>query len=86
MPCKPTALLEGWQALYLHGRPHILLGFATDHPRLGGHRRYIQTSRVLHLSIDQAETLNTRYELRYGITDARARSTNLAQRPPLQHR
>ena len=71
MSCKPSALLEGWQALYLHGRPYMLLGFATGHPRLGGYRRHIQTSRVLHLSIDHAETLNTRYELKHGITDMR---------------
>src|SRR4029450_10667952 len=69
MSCKPSALLEGWQALYLHGRPYMLLGFVTGHPRLDGDRRRTQTSRVLHLSIDHAETLNTRYELRYGVTD-----------------
>jgi hypothetical protein len=68
---KPIVLLEGWQVLSLHGRPHLLLGFATDHPRLAGYRRHIRTSRVLYLSGDlsTAETLNTRYELRYGITD-----------------
>lgn len=69
MSRKPSALLEGWQALYLHGRPYMLLGFATGHPRLGGYRRHIQTSRVVRLSIDHAETLNTRYELRCGVTD-----------------
>jgi hypothetical protein len=69
MSCKPSALLEGWLALYLHGRPYMLLGFATGHPRLGGYRRHIQTSRVLHLGIDHAETLNTRYDLRFGVTD-----------------
>jgi hypothetical protein len=71
MSCKPSALLEGWQALYLHGRPYMLLGFATGHPRLGGYRRQIQTSRVVHLSIDHAETLNTRFELKYGVSDMR---------------
>lgn len=68
---KPTALIEGWQAFYLHGRPHLLMGFVTDHPHLGGYRRHIRTSRVLYLSEDlsAAETLNTRYSLRHRVTD-----------------
>jgi len=70
---KPTAQLEGWQLLTLHGRPHQLIGFATDHPHLPGHRRFIQTSRILSVSDDlaAAETLNTVYRLHRPVTDMR---------------
>ncbi|QEX20230.1 hypothetical protein FRZ61_01460 [Hypericibacter adhaerens] len=73
MSDKPTAQLEGWQLLTLHGRPHQLIGFATDHPRLPGHRRFIHTSRVLRISDDltEAETLNTLYRLRRPLSDMR---------------
>jgi hypothetical protein len=73
MPGKPTALLEAWQALTLHGQPFQLTGFASDHPHLPGHRRFIQTSRVLTLSSDatEAETVNTFYRLQRPITDMR---------------
>jgi hypothetical protein len=73
MSDKPTALLEGWQLLTLHGRPHQLIGFASDHPYLPGHRRLIHTSRVLRISDDltEAETLNTLYRLRHPLSDMR---------------
>lgn len=68
---KPIAQLEGWQLLTLHDRPHQLIGFASDHPYLPGHRRFIHTSRVLRISADQteAETLNTLYRLRRPLSD-----------------
>ena len=71
MADKPTVLLEGWQVLVLHDRPHQLLGFATNHPLLPGYRRWIQTSRVLHLdpARHEAETVNTHYRLQRGIGD-----------------
>lgn len=71
MPDKPTAELEAWQLLTLHDQPFQLLGFASDHPRLPGYRRWVQTSRVLSLSDDrtEAETVNTRYRLRHPILD-----------------
>ena len=73
MPDKPSVLLEGWQLLTLHGRPYQLVGFASDHPFLPGHRRLIRTSRVLLISADEteAETVNTHYRLRRPITDMR---------------
>ena len=73
MQSKPTTRLEGWQLLTLHGRPHQLIGFATDHPHLPGHRRFIQTSRVLCLNDDrtEAETVNTHYRLQHPVTDMR---------------
>jgi hypothetical protein len=73
MTDKPSALLEGWQLLTLHGRPFQLVGFASDHPRLPGHRRLIHTSRVLLISTDEteAETVNTHYRLQRPITDMR---------------
>ena len=44
-----------------------------SHPRLPGHRRFIQTSRVISFSDDRthAETVNTRYRLRHPVTDMR---------------
>lgn len=71
MADKPTVLLEGWQVLMLHGRPHQLLGFSSNHPRLPGFRRWIQTSRVLHLdpAKHEAETVNTHYRLQRSVTD-----------------
>jgi hypothetical protein len=73
MPEKPTVQLEGWQLLTLHDQPFQLMGFASDHPRLPGHRRWVQTSRVLWLSDDgtEAETVNTRYRLQRPIHDMR---------------
>ena len=73
MSNKPIAWLEGWQLLTLHGRPHQLIGFAIDHPRLPGYRRFIQTSRVLFMREDlsEAETVNTIYHLRHPVTDMR---------------
>jgi hypothetical protein len=73
MSDKPIVQLEGWQLLTLHERPHQLVGFASGHPRLPGHRRFIHTSRVLSLSGDgsEAETVNTRYRLRHPVTDMR---------------
>lgn len=73
MSDKPIVQLEGWQVLTLHGRPHQLIGFATNHPRLPGHRRFIYTSRVLRVSDDltEAETLNTLYRLHRPVTDMR---------------
>jgi hypothetical protein len=69
MARKPEVLLEGWQLLILHGRPFQLWGYASNHPRLGGFRRHIATSRVLKLHGNRAETVNTIYELRYPIHD-----------------
>ena len=71
MSRKPKVVLEAWQLLMLHGRPFQLWGHATGHPRLGGFRRFIATSRVLKLSADQrrAETVNTIFELRHPIRD-----------------
>lgn len=71
MSRKPKVVLEAWQLLMLHGRPFQLWGHATGHPRLGGFRRFIATSRVLKVSADQrrAETVNTIYELRHPIRD-----------------
>ena len=73
MSDKPTVQLEGWQLLKLHGRPHQLFGFATDHPYLPGHRRFIHTSRILRISDDwtEAESVNTLYRLRHPLTDMR---------------
>jgi hypothetical protein len=73
MSDKPIVQLEGWQLLTLHDRPHQLIGFASDHPYLPGHRRFIHTSRVLWISDDQteAETLNTLYRLRRPLSDMR---------------
>lgn len=73
MPDKPIVQLEAWQLLTLHNQPFQLLGFASGHPRLPGHRRWIQTSRVLWLNDDrtEAETVNTRYRLRWPILDMR---------------
>ena len=69
MARKPTVLLEGWQVVTLHGRPFQLWGYASGHPRLGGFRRHIATSRVLRLHGDRAETVNTAYELRHPVRD-----------------
>lgn len=69
MARKPTVLLEGWQMLALHGRPFQLWGYASGHPRLGGFRRHVATSRVLRLRGDHAETVNTNYELRHPVRD-----------------
>jgi hypothetical protein len=71
MTSKPIVLLEAWQVLMLHNRPFQLLGFATNHPRLPVFRRQIQTSHVLRLdpAKHEAETVNTLYRLRRGITD-----------------
>lgn len=73
MSDKPIARLEGWQLLTLHDRPHQLFGFASSHPLLLGHRRFIHTSRVLSINDDrtEAETVNTRYQLRHPVTDMR---------------
>jgi hypothetical protein len=70
---KPTALMEGWYLLTLHGMPPQLIGFVSGHARLAGHRRFIQTSRVLAITNDflKAETLNTVYTLRRPLTDVR---------------
>jgi hypothetical protein len=70
---KPIVQLEGWQLLTLHEQPFQLMGFASGHPRLPGHRRWIQTSRVLWLSDDstEAETVNTRYLLERPVIDMR---------------
>lgn len=70
---KPIVQLEGWQLLTLHGRPFQLMGFGSGHPRLPGHRRWIQTSRVLWISDDRtdAETVNTRYRLQRPIRHMR---------------
>lgn len=73
MSDKPLARLEGWQLLTLHDRPHQLIGFASGHPILPGHRRFIHTSRVLSINDDrnEAETVNTRYQLSRPVTDMR---------------
>jgi hypothetical protein len=73
MQSKPMARLEAWQLLTLHDRPYQLFGFATGHPHLPGHRRFIRTSRVLCMSDDrtEAETLNTCYRLRHPVADMR---------------
>lgn len=70
---KPIVQLEAWQLLTLHDRPYQLIGFASDHPLLPGHRRFIKTSRVLSLSGDKsrAETVNTHYHLRHPVKDMR---------------
>jgi hypothetical protein len=69
MASRPPVLMEGWQLLKLNNQPYQLWGYATDHPCLPGYRRLISTSRVLRLDDQQreAETLNTRYRLRYPI-------------------
>jgi hypothetical protein len=69
MPDKPIVLLEAWQLLKLNNQPYQLWGYASHHPSLPGYRRLISTSRVLRLDDQQreAETLNTRYRLRYPI-------------------
>jgi len=71
MTLKPIVLLEGWQVLMLHNRPYQLMGFATNHPLLPAFRRHIKTSHVLRLdpAKHEAETVNTLYQLRRGITD-----------------
>jgi hypothetical protein len=73
MSDKPIVQLEGWLLLTLHDRPYQLIGFASGHPLLPGHRRFIKTSRVLSLSDDKAraETVNTHYHLRYPVKDMR---------------
>jgi len=55
----------------LLGRPRYLLGFATDHPRLPGYRRYVRTSRVMRFDEAgcEAETVNTVYRLQLPIED-----------------
>jgi hypothetical protein len=70
MSDKPIVHLEGWQLLSLNDRPHQLVGFATDHPRLPGYRRHLLTARVRAISSDarEAETLNTLYRLRHPVS------------------
>jgi hypothetical protein len=67
---KPTALIEGWRALYLHGRPHLLLDFVTDHcayadiADISARPAYYILAKTL-----RELTINTLYSLRHRITE-----------------
>jgi hypothetical protein len=63
MSRKPKVVLEAWQLLMLHGRPFQLWGHATGHPRLGGFRRFIATSRVLKLQSGSAPRRDGQHDL-----------------------